>query len=89
MQKECLPLAPDAFRKPGFDDKRCLDPGFRHSFHHCQNPQKNYFCNIADFITGLSTTPFAEATCDAKNHKGGGRILLLEITRRALYIAFS
>jgi hypothetical protein len=48
---------------------------------------KNLFRIITYSVTGLSATPFAEATCDAKNHKGGGRILLLEIARRALYIA--
>jgi hypothetical protein len=40
--------------------------------------EKKVFRTITHLETGLSVTPLSVGTWDAKNHKGGGRILLLE-----------
>jgi hypothetical protein len=39
---------------------------------------KKLFQTIVHTTTSLFTTPCAKATCDTKNHSGGGRFLLLE-----------
>ena len=49
--------------------------------------RKKVFRTITHATTGLFATPFSASVCDAKNHKGDGRFFLLEIARRALYIA--